>query len=54
MAAGHVGRGPGLVDEHEPFGIEIGLGIEPVLAFPQDIRAILLGRMGGIFFRVMR
>ncbi len=30
MAARHVGRGPGLVDE-DHVGIKIGLGVEPVL-----------------------
>lgn len=53
MAAGHVGRRPGLVDEDEPFGIEIGLGVEPGAAPAQDVRAILLDGVAGLFFRVI-
>ena len=53
MAAIHVGGRPGLVDEHEPLGIEIGLCLEPVPALPQDVRAVLLDRVAGLFFRVM-
>jgi len=32
VAAGHVRRGPGLVDEDEALGFEIDLAVEPVLA----------------------
>ena len=53
MTAGHVGGGPGLVDEDEPVGIEIELGLEPGPALLQDVRPILLGRVGGLFLRVM-
>ena len=53
MAARHVRRRPGLVDEHQPLGIEIGLRLEPGPALPQDIRTILLDRVAGLFFRVM-
>ncbi len=46
---GHVGRCPGLVDEHQTIRIEIELGIEPVPAPRQDVRAVLLGRVRGFF-----
>ena len=45
-------RRPGLVDEHELPGIEIGLGVEPRPALSQDVRAVLLDRVPGLFFRV--
>ena len=54
MAARHVGRGPGLVDEDEARGIEIELGVEPGLAPLQDVGTVLLAGMGGLFLRVIR
>jgi hypothetical protein len=53
MAAGHVGRGPGLVDEHATLGIEVELAIEPLMALDQDVGAVLLVRMASLFLRVM-
>ena len=50
VAAGHVGRGPGFVDEHEPLGIEVELAVEPVVPLPQDVGAVLLERHGQSFF----
>ncbi len=50
VAPRHVRRGPGLVDEHEPLGIEIGLRLEPGAALPQDVRTVLLNRVAGLFF----
>jgi hypothetical protein len=50
MAAGRVGRCPGLVDEDEAFGVEIGLAVEPVPPALQDVRAVLLGGVRGLFF----
>jgi hypothetical protein len=52
MGADHVRRRPGLVDEDEPFGIEVRLRLEPVAALLQDVRTILLDRVPGLFFRV--
>ena len=49
VAARHVGRGPRLVDEDETLGIEIGLALEPVFTPLQDIRAILLAGVRGLF-----
>jgi len=53
MAAGHVRRAPGLVDEDEPLGIEVRLCLEPRATLVQDIRAILFDRVAGLFFRVI-
>ena len=53
MAAGHVGRGPGLVDEDQALGIEIELAVEPVVPLLQDVGAVLLDRMPSLFLRVM-
>ena len=50
--ARHVGRGPGLVDEDEPFRIEIELALEPGFAPRLYVRAVLLARMGGLFLNV--
>jgi len=36
VAAGHVGRGPGLIDEDEALGIKSGLAVAPVLP-PSDM-----------------
>ena len=53
VGSSHVGRSPGLVDEHQTFGIEIELAFEPGLAPLQDVGAVLLGRVRGLFLRVM-
>jgi hypothetical protein len=53
MAARHVCRGPGLVDEDEALRIEIELTVEPALTLPQDVGATLLDRVPGLFFRVI-
>jgi len=52
-APGHVGRGPGLVDEDEVLRIEVDLALEPGAAPLQDVRAILLAGMSGPFLRVI-
>jgi len=49
----HVGRCPGLIDEDEAITIELALALAPSLPPHQDIRAILLRGMGGLFLRVM-
>ncbi len=53
VTAGHIGRGPGLVDEDQALGIEIGLTVEPRLTLPQDVGTVLLDRVPGLFLRVM-
>jgi hypothetical protein len=47
--ARHLGRGPGLVDESEADRIGTKLAFEPRLAAAQDVRTVLLARMGGLF-----
>ena len=49
MGARHVGFRPGLIDEDQPFGIEIGLAVEPVLSFLQNVRAVLFAGVRGLF-----
>jgi hypothetical protein len=53
MAAGHVGGGPGFVDEDEALRIQIALAVEPALPLPQDVGAVLLDSMASLFLRVM-
>jgi hypothetical protein len=50
LAAGHVGRRPGFIDEHEARRIEIDLVIEPSAPLPQDAGAFLLKRMACHFY----
>ena len=42
------------IDEYQPVRIEVRLRLEPGLAPPQDVRAVLLRSMGGLFLRVIR
>jgi hypothetical protein len=53
VSSRHVGGGPGLVDEDERFRIKIKLSLEPFLAAFQDILAILLGCVRGLFLSVI-
>src|SRR5215213_3116677 len=53
VAPGPVGRGPGLVDEHEPRRIKVELALEPGLAPLANIRPVLLGGMRRLFLRVI-
>ncbi len=52
VRARHVRRGPGLVDEYQPAGVEVRLRLKPGSALSQDARAVLLDRVAGLFFRV--
>lgn len=54
VTARHVGRRPGLVDEHQPRRIKVELAIEPILARTQDVGAILLDRVPGPFDKLRR
>lgn len=47
VAARHVCGGPGLVDEHAPLGIEIGLYVEPGATLAHDVGTVLLNRVAG-------
>ncbi len=51
VAPRHVRGRPAFVDEHEFLGVEIGLRLEPGAALPQDVCAVLLNRMPGLFSR---
>jgi hypothetical protein len=42
VATSHLGRGSGLIDEHEPIGVKIQLVGEPGLTAVQDVGAALL------------
>jgi len=53
VAARHVGRGPGFVDEDQALGIEVELSLEPAFAPLGDIGTILLRGVGRLFLRVM-
>jgi hypothetical protein len=53
VTAGHVGGGPGLVDEDEAFGLEVDLAVEPMPALSQNVGAVLLDRVPGLFLRVI-
>lgn len=53
MAARHVGRGPGFVDEDEAIGVEVELPVEPRLPAGQDVGAVLLAGVGRLFLRVI-
>lgn len=50
--AGHLGGQACLVDEDKALGIEIGLGLEPVAPPLQDVEALLLQCVGGLFLNV--
>ena len=54
MGASHVGLGPGLVDEHQPLGIQIKLIVEPGAPPAYDVGPVLFDGVGGLFLRVMR
>ncbi len=46
---GHLGAGPGLIDEHQALGIEIRLQVEPSPPPAQDIRPLLFACVRGFF-----
>lgn len=50
MAAGHVGRGPSLIDEQQPVWVKVELAVEPGLALPQDVGAVLLDGVASLFY----
>ncbi len=54
VAAGHVGRCPGLVDEDQLVGVEVELAVEPGPAPFYDVGTVLLGRVACLFLRVIR
>src|SRR3954451_14457680 len=52
MAARHVRGGPSLVDEDQAIGVESGLAADEHASGLGDIRAVLLGRVQGLFLSV--
>jgi hypothetical protein len=53
MPPGHVGLGPGLVDEDQVFGVEPALIFLPPLAPAGDIDAVLVAGVQALFLNVM-
>jgi len=53
MTTRHIGGGPGFINEHKAFWFEVDLPVEPALALPQDVGAVLLDRVAGLFLRVI-
>src|SRR4051794_4350896 len=53
VVPGHGGGSPGLIDEHQPLGIEVELALEPGRAPLANIRPVLLGGMRRLFLRVI-
>lgn len=49
VTAGHIGGGQGLVYEDEAFGFEVDLTVEPLPALSQDVGAVLLDRVPGLY-----
>ena len=50
----HLGGGCRLVDEYQLLRVEVRLALEPCLALRQDVGAILLAGMRGLFLSVIR
>jgi len=49
MPPRHVGAGPGFVEEDQSRRVAVELAIEPLFALLQDVGAILLARVPGLF-----
>ena len=49
---GHVGLGPGLVDEHQPFQVDAGLTRLPTGALAGNVRSFLLTGERGFFLKL--
>ena len=45
----HLGRGAGLIDEDQPLRLQIGLGLEPGPATPQNVNPMLFAGVRGFF-----
>src|ERR1700727_2241774 len=54
MSAGHVGLGPGLVDEDKSPGVDLRLTRLPLLTPPGDIRPVLFGGAKAFFWTSRR
>ena len=49
VTPGHLGRGSGLVDEHQPLRLQIGLGLEPGPPTTQNVSPLLFAGVRGFF-----
>jgi hypothetical protein len=49
VQASHLGGRAGLVDEHQPFRVEIQLTVKPGLACGSDVGPVALAGVGGFF-----
>ncbi len=49
IAPCHLGRGTGFIDEHQPLGLQVALGLEPLPQAAQNIRALLFAGVRGFF-----
>ena len=49
VPAGHVGLGPGLVDEHQALGVKLALMVAPSGPTAGDVSAILLAGVQAFF-----
>jgi hypothetical protein len=49
VEAGHLGGSARLIDEDEPFGIELELTVEPCLPAAQDVGTALFVRVRRLF-----
>lgn len=54
VAAGHLGGRAGLINEDQPFGIEVELAVEPGLSPDQDVGTALFVRVCRLFLSVIR
>jgi hypothetical protein len=50
ITAGHIGRGPSLIDEDEAARIKSGLIVDPILPPLHDVRALLFAAVRGLFY----
>jgi hypothetical protein len=49
IAPCHLGRGTGLINEHQALGLEVDLPVKPGLPLDIDLGTLLLGGMRGLF-----
>ena len=45
VTPGHLGRSAGLVNEHQPLGLQIGLGVEPGLPAARGAPQLILNQI---------
>ena len=50
IAAGHIGRDPGFINEYQLRRVQLRLAVAPILSRRGDVGTVLLRRMLGLFF----